>query len=63
MGIVLLLIVFLSLLKGGKGMGSLIGIPPCGILYWIMNFVIIGTCFFITAKFAKDMIEYEDKKE
>ncbi|KRX06345.1 hypothetical protein PPERSA_04958 [Pseudocohnilembus persalinus] len=63
MGIVLAIVVFLSLLKGGKGMASLIGISPCGFLYWIMNFIIIGSCFLLTAQFSKEMMAYEEEKE
>lgn len=50
MAVVLAIIILLSLAKGGKGVDSFIGISPCGLGYWAVNFLIVGICLFISRK-------------
>ena len=40
------LIFVLNCLRGGAKMDSLIGIPPCGSIYWGFNFMmmVVGYC-------------------
>jgi len=59
MAIVLAIIVILSLAKGGKGVDSFIGISPCGMIYWAVNFLIVAICLFISRKFTMDMLNFE----
>lgn len=62
MGAVLVVIIGLSLLKGGKGVDSLLGIPPCGIYYWIVNLIIIVVCLVMSKRFSLEMLNFEEEK-
>jgi hypothetical protein len=58
-----LFVLGMSLLKGGKGKISLIGVPPCGMLYWSFNFLVLAGCIFFLKKFTEDIKDYEEQKE
>lgn len=62
MFVVLIVIICLSLLKGGKGLDSVIGIQPCGIAYWVVNLIIVAVCIVMSRKFVQDMLGFEHLK-
>lgn len=57
------LIVFFSVLKGGKGLDSIIGITSCGWLYWLLNVVQVIIVVNILNQLAKSIAETENDKE
>ena len=42
MGLLLVLIFFLSLIRGNKNFVSLINLSNCGVGYWIVTLIIFG---------------------
>jgi uncharacterized membrane protein YfcA len=55
--------VILTLLKGGKGMHSPLGIAPCSAAYWFINFVIVVFSILFFQSFANEIVRLEDEKE
>lgn len=44
--------VVILLIKGGKGTPSLVGIPPCGMIYWVLNCIL----FILTGFWQRNVI-------
>ena len=55
--------ILLQLVKGGKGVKSLIGIKECGISYQIFGFLMVAAAIVVVSEYAKILKEREYQKK
>ncbi len=62
MAVILGSVIAISLLKGGKGIESFVGIEPCSFWYWFLNFFLIIVSAYILQSYAIDLVEQDNKR-
>lgn len=54
---------FLSVLRGGKGFDSLLGIAPCSLMYWGFNIFIFIISILFFNKYSQEVEKNEELKK
>ncbi len=55
-------VICISLMKGGKGIDSFIGVEICSFWYFFFDFFLVIVCAYILQSYAIDLVEQDNRR-
>lgn len=63
MGYVVLTTIVTLLLRGSRSFQSPIGVPPCGVVYWVLNILHLALAYLFAKSSAIKIFKVQGEKE